>query len=154
MTRILIILIIALAVFFATIDEKAGADSAEQSVLAATAEWAETFNTRDPVRIAALYAPDAVFWGTVSPTIRTTAEQILEYFVSSAKRRPTLRMSLGEQHVRVYGDTAFNSGYYTSRYVQDGQEIVTPMRFTFAYRMQDGRWMIVNHHSSRIPAAP
>ena len=152
--RSLLFLLVALAIFFATLDEKAGADSAEQSVLAATTEWAEAFNTRDPVRIAALYAPDAVFWGTVSPTIRVTPEQILEYFVSSAKHRPTLRMSLGEQHVRVYGDLALNSGYYTSRYIQDGAEIVTPMRFTFAYRKQNGRWMIVNHHSSRIPAAP
>jgi uncharacterized protein (TIGR02246 family) len=154
MTRFLIILAIALAVFLASVHDQADADSAEQSVLAATEEWVATFNTRDPGRIAALYAPDAVFWGTISPTVRITPDQILEYFVASAKRRPTLKMSLGEQHVRVYGDVAFNSGYYTSRYVHDGQEVVTPMRFTFAYRRQEGRWMIVNHHSSRIPAAP
>ncbi len=154
MFRVLVPILIALAVFFATAEDQAGADDAEQSVMAATEQWVATFNTRDPARIAALYAPDAVFWGTVSPTIRTTPEQILEYFVSSAKRRPTLRISVGEQHVRVYGDVAFNSGYYTSRYVQDGQEIVTPMRFTFAYRKHDGRWVIVNHHSSRIPAVP
>lgn len=130
----------------------AGENDAEREVRAATAEWVETFNTRDAARIAALYAPDAVFWGTISPTIRTTPEDILAYFVSSATRRPTLRMALGEQHVRVYGDLAFNSGYYTSRFVNDGQETVTPMRFTFAYRRIGERWMIVNHHSSRIPA--
>ena len=128
----------------------AGENDAAREVRAATAEWVETFNTRDAARIAALYAPDAVFWGTISPTIRTTPEDILAYFVSSATRRPTLRMALGEQHVRVYGDLAFNSGYYTSRFVQDGQETVTPMRFTFAYRRQGDRWMIINHHSSRF----
>lgn len=127
-------------------------DDAEHSVRAATAEWIETFNSRDAARIAALYAPEAVFWGTISPTIRTTPEQILEYFVASATRRPTLRMTLGEQHVRVYGDIAFNAGYYTSRFVEDGREIVSPMRFSFAYRRIGARWMIVNHHSSRIPA--
>jgi len=72
MFRFLTKILIALAVFMATADVKAGAGEAEQSVLAATEEWVATFNTRDPVRIAALYAPDAVFWGTVSPTIRTT----------------------------------------------------------------------------------
>ncbi|HUF22425.1 MAG TPA: SgcJ/EcaC family oxidoreductase [Burkholderiales bacterium] len=128
------------------------ADAVRQEVLAATAAWIEAFNTRDPQRIAALYAPDAVFWGTVSPTIRTTPREILEYFESSAVRRPTLRMSLGEQHVRVYGNVAINSGYYTSRYVEDGREILTPLRFTFAYRKSGGRWAIVNHHSSRMPA--
>jgi len=151
MFRFLLLVLLALAVFLATVEDQADASNEEQSVLAATEEWVRVFNTRDPERIASLYAPDAIFWGTVSPTIRTSPGQILEYFVASAKRRPTLRMSLGEQHVRVYGDVAFNSGYYTSRYVQDGVEVVTPMRFTFAYRKHEGRWMIINHHSSRMP---
>jgi uncharacterized protein (TIGR02246 family) len=130
-------------------------DSAQvQEVKAATAEWISTFNTRDPERITALYAPDAVLWGTVSKTIRTTPEEILEYFTQSATRRPNLRMFLGEQHVRVYGDIATNSGYYTSRNPVDGQEVVIPMRFTFMYRKEGGRWMIVNHHSSRFAATP
>lgn len=131
-------------------------DDAEQirQVQAATAEWISTFNTRDAERITELYAPDAVLWGTVSRTIRTTRDEILEYFVESSTRRPKLRMFLGEQHVRLYGDIATNSGYYTSRNPVDGQEVVIPMRFTFMYRNQGGRWMIVNHHSSRFAATP
>lgn len=128
------------------------ADALRHEVMLATAAWIEAFNTRNPQRIAALYAPDAVFWGTVSPTIRTTPREILEYFEASAARRPTLRMLLGEQHVRVYGNVAINSGYYTSRYVEDGREILTPLRFTFAYRRSESGWAIVNHHSSRMPA--
>jgi uncharacterized protein (TIGR02246 family) len=126
----------------------------EDQVRAATAEWIATFNTRDPERITALYAPDAVLWGTVSKTIRTTRQEILEYFIDSATRRPYLRMFLGEQHVRLYGDIATNSGYYTSRNPVDGQEVVIPMRFTFMYRKEGDRWMIVNHHSSRFAATP
>ena len=127
-------------------------DSAQ--VAAATAEWITTFNTRDPVRICALYAPDAVLWGTVSQTLRTTPQEILAYFTESAANRPNLRMFLGEYHVRLYGDIATNSGYYTSRNPVDGQELVIPMRFTFTYRKQGGRWMIVNHHSSRFASTP
>lgn len=127
----------------------------EAQVRAATAEWIATFNTRDPERITALYAPDAVLWGTVSKTIRTTREEILEYFIDSATRRPKLQMFLvGEQEVRLYGDIAANSGYYSSRNVVDGQEVVIPMRFTFVYRREGDRWMIVNHHSSRFAATP
>ncbi len=131
-------------------------DDGEQirQVQAATAEWISTFNTRDAERITALYAPDAVLWGTVSKTIRTTRDEILEYFVESSTRRPNLRMFLGEQHVRLYGDIATNSGYYTSRNPVDGQEVVIPMRFTFMYRKEGGRWRIVNHHSSRFAATP
>ena len=119
-------------------------------VAAATAEWIATFNTRDPARISALYAPDAILWGTVSKTLRTTPEEILEYFTESATRRPNLRMFLGEYYVRLYGDIATNSGYYTSRNPADGQEVVIPLRFTFTYRREGDRWMIVNHHSSRF----
>ena len=127
-------------------------DAVQKEVFAATVAWAEAFNARDARRIAALYAEDAVFWGTISPTIRTTPAEVLDYFTNSTTKRPNLRIAIGEQHVRVYGDTAINSGYYTSRNVQDGQETITPMRFTFAFNQRGGRWMIVSHHSSRMPA--
>jgi len=127
-------------------------DAVQKEVIAATAAWAEAFNARDAQRIATLYANDAVFWGTISPTIRITPQDVLEYFTNSTTKRPNLRITIGEQHVRVFGDTATNSGYYTSRNVQDGQEIITPMRFTFVFHQRGGRWMIVSHHSSRMPA--
>ena len=125
-------------------------EAARAQVAAATAEWITTFNTRDPERIAALYAPDGILWGTVSKTIRTTPEEILEYFQESSAKRPKLRMVLGEHHVRLYGDIATSSGYYTSRNPVDGEEVVTPLRFSFTYRREGGRWVIVNHHSSRF----
>jgi len=130
--------------------EQSPADEISAQVAAATAEWIATFNTRDAARICALYAPDAILWGTVSQTIRTTPQEILEYFEESSAKRPKLRMFLGEYHVRLYGDIATNSGFYTSRNPVDGKEVVIPMRFTFTYRREGERWMIVNHHSSRF----
>lgn len=141
---------VALLVHGASASQQADEESMRQSVAAATAEWIATFNTRDPALISALYAPDAVLWGTVSRTIRTTSGEIYEYFMESATKRPNLRMFLGETHVRLYGNVAINSGYYTSRNPVDGQEVVIPMRFTFTYRREGDRWMIVNHHSSRF----
>ena len=130
--------------------EERADDAISAQVAAATVEWIATFNTRDAARISALYAPDAILWGTVSKTIRTTPGKILEYFEESSAKRPDLRMFLGEYHVRLYGNIAINSGYYTSRNPVDGQEVVIPMRFTFTYRKEGDRWMIVNHHSSRF----
>lgn len=132
----------------------AAQDTTEQQVgaqaAAATAERIATFNTRDAARISALYAPDAILWGAVSKTIRTNSAEILEYFQASSVRRPRLRMELGEYHVRLYGDIAINAGYYASHEPVDGEDVVVPMRFTFTYRRESGRWMIVNHHSSRF----
>ena len=123
-------------------------------VAAATAEWISTFNTRDATRICALYAPDAILWGTVSQTLRTTPREILEYFEESSATRPNLRIILGEYHVRLFGDIAINSGYYSSHNPVEGKDVVIPMRFTFTYRRQGDRWMIVNHHSSRFASTP
>lgn len=126
-----------------------GSDEA-RAVRAATQAWADAFNSREPARITALYDAEAVFWGTTSPTIRTSPADIAEYFKDS-KARPNVRVALGEQHVRVYGDTAINSGDYTFTDVRDGTTVANPSRFTFVYRKRDGQWWIVDHHSSRQP---
>jgi uncharacterized protein (TIGR02246 family) len=133
--------------------DDAGADRDKSQISAATAAWVEAFNARDAQRIASLYAPDAVFWGTISSTLRLTPEAVLEYFQSSVARRPKLRMTLVDEHPRVFGDIAINTGAYTSREPRDEGEVVQASRFTFVYRWQGGRWMIIEHHSSRVPGS-
>ncbi len=124
--------------------------TATQDVAAATRAWADAFNSRDPARITALYAADAVFWGTTSATIRATPAEIAEYFKDS-KARPDVRVALGRQHVRVFGDVAINSGDYVFTDVRDGTRVTNPSRFTFVYRKRGSQWLIVDHHSSRRP---
>jgi uncharacterized protein (TIGR02246 family) len=118
-----------------------------------TAAWVAAFNARDAQRIAALYAPDAVFWGTVSPTIRITPDEVLEYFEASVARNPKMRIGVEDQHVRVYGEMATNSGIYVTHNPQPGaQDIVKVSRFTFVYQRQHDGWIIVSHHSSSMPS--
>ena len=113
--------------------------------------WVEAFNSRDPRRIVALYAPDAVFWGTTAKAIATTPESIWAYF-KDAGQRPWTRVIIDAQHERVYGDIAIVSGAYTFSDVRDGvASNVRPARFTFVFRRDGGRWAIVDHHSSRVP---
>ena len=122
-------------------------------VAAATKAWAEAFNTREPDRILALYETDAVLWGTTSPTLRNTPETRREYF-GNMPQRPNVRVALGEQHVRVFGDVAVNTGTYTFSNTQDGEMTSNPARFSFTYVRKGDRWMIVDHHSSSVPPAP
>jgi hypothetical protein len=56
--------------------------------------------------------------------------------------------------VRVLGDVAINSGAYTFTAQRIGQPDPRPARFTLTYRLRDGRWLIVDHHSSSVPGAP
>ncbi len=128
----------------------APADPKDQ-VAAATAFWIEAFNSRDPARITALYDPEAVLSGAAAQKPISGAA-IAEYF-RNAMQRPANRASLGEHQVRVYGDTAIDTGSYTFSEVRDGSvAAVLPERYTLVYRNRGGKWMIVEHHSSRIPA--
>jgi len=131
----------------------AAESSARDQVSAATQAWIAAFASHDADRIAALYAPDAVFWGTNSTVIRDTPALVREYFIN-LKNRPTVRIEVDEQHVRVYGDFAINSGRYSVHEIKDGQPTARPLRFTFTYRRVDGRWLIADHHSSAMPVTP
>jgi uncharacterized protein (TIGR02246 family) len=124
--------------------------SVQDQVTAATDAWREAYDSRDPARITALYDPEAVLWGTTSQTIRPTPEAIAEYF-KDAGARPDARVTFGEQYIRVYGDVAINSGDYTFADVRDGNPVTTPARFSMVFANRDGTWLIVDHHSSRVP---
>ena len=146
----IIILIFALGAC-STAPRHSTQDATERAAVErATHAWAEAYNTRDPARIVAYYEPDAVFWGTSMKVIATTRDGIAEYFKDAAKR-PDARAKIGEQHVRVYGDTAFSSGYNTFTDVRDGKPTVNAARFTMIFHKRDGAWRLVHHHSSRLP---
>jgi hypothetical protein len=67
----------------------------------------------DPDRNLSLYSEDGVLWGTLSPTIRSDRAALRTYFVSAFAALPNAKVSFGEQLVRIYGNAAVNSGYYT-----------------------------------------
>jgi len=126
-------------------------DNAKQQIAALTQEWAAGMTAHDINRVTALYDEDAVLWGTRSPTIRTSPDKLREYFGILRSVPPDYKAVIGEQHIRVYGDTAVNSGTYTFSETRDGKPVVRPARFSIVYRYHDGAWHIVDHHSSAVP---
>jgi hypothetical protein len=73
------------------------------------------------------------------------AHEILPDFINTVARH---------QLIRVYGDTAVNTGYYTFSYVKDGETKSLPARYSFTYVKNGPQWLIVDHHSSAMPAVP
>jgi hypothetical protein len=63
-------------------------------------------------------------------------------------------VSFGDQRIRVYGNTAINTGYYTVSFVKDGEAKSIPARYSFVYVKRGKDWLIVDHHSSAMPPAP
>jgi uncharacterized protein (TIGR02246 family) len=126
----------------------------KDDVATATQAWIAGMTSHDVERVVALYDSEAVLWGTRSPTLRDTPATVREYFNILRTVPPSYKAVLGEQRIRVYGDIAINTGTYTFSEVRDGKEITRPARFSFVYRNRDGRWLIVDHHSSAVPAPP
>ena len=125
-------------------------DAVRREILEATDAWRAAYDSRDPARISAQYAKGAVFWGTTMESVATTPDAIAEYFKDAASR-PNARVVFTEQHVRVYGDVAFNSGAYTFKDNRDGKDTANPSRYSMVFRRQAGMWVLVHHHSSRVP---
>ena len=127
---------------------------AKEDVAAASMKWAAALGEDDPDKVLTFYATDAVLWGTLSPTVRSTPAAVREYFVNAFKALPGLKVAFGEQLIRVYGDAAINTGYYTFSFVNDGESKTFPARYSFTYVKRGKNWMIVDHHSSAIPQPP
>lgn len=128
----------------------AGSTSLQAPAAGATEAWRAAYNSRDPARITAMYDADAVLWGTTAKKVAPNPAAIAEYFKDAAKR-PNARVTFGEQHLRVYGDVATSTGYYTFSDVRDGKDIARPARYSMTFRLRDGKWLIVAHHSSEVP---
>jgi uncharacterized protein (TIGR02246 family) len=124
----------------------------KEDVGAATQAWVDGMNSHNAERVVALYDPEAVLWGTRSPTLRDSPASVRDYFKVLQTVPPSYRVVVGDQRIRIYGDIAINTGTYTFSEDRDGKAITRPARFSFVYRNRDGRWLIVDHHSSAVPA--
>jgi uncharacterized protein (TIGR02246 family) len=126
----------------------------QEDVAAAGQKWATVFADNNPDTMLPLYAKDAVPWGTLSPTVRSDPAALKAYFVGAFQALPKATVKFGDQLIRVYGNTAVNTGYYTFSYTKDGETKSIPARYSFTYVKDGNDWKIVDHHSSAVPAPP
>ena len=118
----------------------------ESEIISLLNEWNDALQTGDPKAVSALYESDAILLPTVSNLVRHNHAEIEDYFVNFLAKGPSC--TLDETNVRIFGELAINSGIYTFSF---NDESVVQARFTFAYRFNGKRWMIVEHHSSQMP---
>jgi uncharacterized protein (TIGR02246 family) len=126
----------------------------KEEVAAATLSWGQALGEDEPEKVLPFYSDDAVLWGTLSPTVRSDRAALRDYFVAAFKVLPGLKVNFGDQLIRVYGNTAVNTGYYTFSYNKDGETKSLPARYSFTYVKNGERWLIVDHHSSAMPPTP
>ena len=115
-------------------------------ILALFDEWNHALQSGDPKQVAALYEADAILLPTVSNQVRHNHPEIEDYFVLFLANGPSGKID--ESNVRIFGDIAINSGVYTFTF-KDGASVQA--RFTYVYKWNGQRWLIAEHHSSRMP---
>jgi hypothetical protein len=126
----------------------------QDAAATATQKWATVFADNNPDTILALYSKDAVLWGTLSSTVRSDPAALKAYFVGAFQALPKATVKFGDQLIRVYGDTAVNTGYYTFSYTKDGETKSIPARYSFTFVKDGNECKIVDHHSSAVPPPP
>ena len=92
--------------------------------------------------------------GHASPTLRSDPAALRTYFVGAFQALPKATVKFGDQLIRVYGDTAVNTGYYKFSYTKDGETKSIPARYSFTFVKEDNDCKIVDHHSSAVPSPP
>jgi uncharacterized protein (TIGR02246 family) len=122
----------------------------QEQIAALFDDWNAALATGDPEQVADLYAPDAVLLPTVSPQIRTTRAEIVDYFAHLLTSKPQAEITR-EVITVLDRDDAINTGLYTFTLTRDGVVQQVPARYTFVYQRTDGVWRIINHHSSVVP---
>ncbi|MFC8090320.1 SgcJ/EcaC family oxidoreductase [Streptomyces sp. NPDC057301] len=115
-------------------------------------QWNRTLQTGDPEKVADLYASDAVLLPTVSDQVRADHAAIVDYFEHFLANKPVGKKI--ETHINVLdNNSVIDAGTYqfTLTDPETGEKSVVKARYTYAYEKRGGEWLIVNHHSSKMP---
>jgi hypothetical protein len=100
--------------------------------------------TADPIALRRIYADD--FLG-IGPTgvVRNKAEVIADFTTHALTYQS---ITTAEVRVRVYGNTAVETGRSTMVGQDRGKDVPHENRFTRVWVMMDGRWQLVANHYS------
>lgn len=106
----------------------------------------------DADKVTERYLTDAVLLSTLKDKPFKGRDAIRGYFVDFVARKP--QGTVTDRDIVILDDhSAVDTGLYTFTF-GDGKEPATiKARFTFVYRVVEGKCLIVSHHSSKLPEA-
>ncbi len=131
--------------------------SPREDALAAYDKFFTSFTTGNQNQLAALFAPDALFYGTGSSDVVTTPEGVIAYFTGALSgTRGEVKARPFENKALLLSDSvAVISGKWQSERTLDGKMVTAgPSRVTVVMQKRGDRWLIVQFHNSPTPKPP
>ncbi len=116
--------------------------------------WNSALQTKDPEAVAGLYSTDTAFLPTVSGKFIRDREGTTEYFEKFLRKNPVGEII--EAKVQLLAPNVYSHvGKYNFTVGPDDNRHVVEARFIFTWvQNSEGKWEIVNHHSSFTPKEP
>jgi len=151
MRPVLLIAVLVLAVAPMGIAQKQSATgshepSVEETIKKLDNERIQAQIHADATALDRIYAADFIGVGP-SGTVRTKPQVILDFTSGNLKFQS---ITTGQVQVRVYGDTAVETGLSTMVGQDKGKIVPRDTRFTRVWVKQQGQWRLVaNHYSSQ-----
>lgn len=129
----------------------------KEDALAAYDKFFTSFTTGNQNQLAALFAPDALFYGTGSAEVVTTPEGVISYFTAALSgTRGEVKARPFENKALLLSDSVVAiSGKWQSERTLDGKMITAgPSRVTVVMQKRGDKWLIVQFHNSPTPKPP
>jgi uncharacterized protein (TIGR02246 family) len=123
----------------------------EPQVAALFDRWNQSLATKDADKVVANYTKE----GTLLPTVKDGpligAEHIKSYFVTFLKQSP--RGKIDRHVIHIGCNVAYDIGLYTFEVdgPASGSRREIKARYSFVYVLEQGKWLIAHHHSSKLP---
>lgn len=114
-------------------------------------EFNNAWATKNPDLVTALFTKDAVLLATVSNKPRLSHVEIRDYFVTFLKGNPV--GSINSSSYKFGCNIAARLGTWTVQLTDaaTGTKTDVKVRYSFIYRLEEGRWKIDHLHSSMMP---
>ena len=103
-----------------------------------------------------MFAPDALFYGTLSPELVTAPEGVLQYFTTALSGPAVVKaIPLSATTMALTENIVLISGSWQTERVLDGKTTLgAPLRMSAVLHKRGERWLVVQFHNSPRPAPP
>ena len=112
-------------------------------------QWLQAICSHNLQSVLNKYSKKGILIGTLAKKI-LVGPQIESYFVTFLQK-PGLCGEINEYFYQNLGSIRIVSGIYTFYYYEHQKRVTVPARFSFVFKKIGKDWLILNHHSSKIP---